>query len=56
MLDLLRRYEVAAVDGACLFAMTSGIASLRFVRTYLAHHATPTKLKAEHRIIPEIET
>jgi transposase len=56
MLDLLRRYEAAAVDGACLFATTSGIASLRFVRTYLAHHATPTKLKAEHRIIPEIET
>lgn len=56
MLDLLRRYEAAAVDDACLFASNSGIASLRFVRTYLEHHATPTKLKAEHRIIPEIET
>jgi hypothetical protein len=56
LLDLLRRYEATAVEAACLFATTSGIASLRFVRTYLAHHATPTKLKAEHRIIPEIET
>ena len=27
-----------------------------FVRTYLAHHATPTKLQTQHRIIPEIET
>jgi hypothetical protein len=56
MLDLLRRYEAGAVESACSFAATSGIASLRFVRTYLAHHATPTKLKAAHRIIPEIET
>jgi len=56
MLDLLRRYEAAAVDQACAFASTSGITSLRFVRTYLAHHATPTKLKTEHSIIPEIET
>ena len=56
MLDLLRRYEAAIVDRACAFAAASGIASLRFVRTYLAHHATPTKLKSEHRIIPEIET
>jgi len=56
LLDLLRRYEAAAVDSACLFAATSGLASLRFVRTYLAHHATPTKLQTQHRIIPEIET
>ena len=56
MLDLLRRYEAAAVDHACLFATNSGIANLHFVRTYLSHHATPTKLKTEHRIIPEIET
>jgi hypothetical protein len=56
MLDLLRRYDAAAVDGACLFATTSGISSLRFVRMYLKHHATPLKLRAEHRIIPEIET
>lgn len=56
MLDLLRRYEAEAVDHACAFAVTSGISSLRFVRTYLAHHATPLKLKSEHEIIPEIET
>jgi hypothetical protein len=56
MLDLLRRYGATAVDQACAFAATSGIASLRFVRTYLAHHATPTKLQNEHRIIPEIQT
>jgi transposase len=56
MLDLLRRYEAGSVDHACAFAANSGIASLRFVRTYLAHHATPTKLKTEHHIIPEIET
>jgi hypothetical protein len=56
MLDLLRRYEATAVDDACSFASNSGIASLRFVRAYLEHHAMPTKLKAEHRIIPEIET
>uniref|UniRef100_E6Q2E6 Transposase of ISCARN65, IS21 family n=1 Tax=mine drainage metagenome TaxID=410659 RepID=E6Q2E6_9ZZZZ len=55
MLDLLRRYDAAAVDRACSFAASSGIASLRFVRTYLGHHATTTKLQAEHRIIPEIE-
>ncbi len=56
ILDLLRRYDAQAVDSACSFATTSGVASLRFVRTYLAHHATPTKLKSEHRIIPGIET
>ena len=56
MLDLLRRYGATAVDQACTFATTSGIASLRFVRTYLAHHATPAQLKSEHPIIPEIQT
>jgi transposase len=56
MLDLLRRYEAAAVEQACSFAERSNIGSLRFVRAYLAHHATPFKLKTEHRIIPEIET
>jgi len=56
MLDLLRRYDAAAVDQACAFAAASGIASFKFLRTYLSHHATPLKLKSEHRIIPEIET
>jgi transposase len=56
MLDLLRRYEAADVDQACAFAVRSVISSLRFVRAYLQHHATPVKLKAEHRIIPEIAT
>ncbi len=56
MLDLLRRYDAAAVDQACAFAATSGIASFKFLRRYLSHHATPVKLKSEHRIIPEIET
>lgn len=56
MLDLLKRYEAAAVESACLFATTSGISSFRFVRTYLQHHATPLRLKTEHRIIPEIAT
>lgn len=56
ILDLLRRYEAAAVDRACAFAASSSICSLRFVRTYLVHHATPLKLKTEHRIIPEIQT
>jgi len=52
----LRRYDAAAVDQACAFAAASNIASFRFLRTYLSHHATPLKLKSEHRIIPEIET
>lgn len=56
MLDLLRRYGAAAVDHACAFAVNSGIASLRFVRTYLTHHAATATLKNEHRIIPEIQT
>jgi transposase len=56
MLDLLRRYEAAAVDQACTFAASSGIGSFKFLRTYLSHHSTPLKLKNEHRIIPEIET
>jgi transposase len=56
MLDLLRRYEAAAVDGACAFAVSSGISSFKFLRTYLAHHATPLRLRAEHHIIPEIQT
>jgi hypothetical protein len=56
MLDLLRRYEATAVESAFLFAATSGIASLRFVRTYLAHHATPAKLNTKHPIIPGIES
>ena len=56
MLDLLRRYDAADVERAFLFAATSNISSLRFVRTYLTHHSTLLKLKSEHRIIPEIET
>ena len=56
MLDLLRRYDAAAVDCACAFAVSSGISSFKFLRTYLSHHATPLKLKNEHRIIPEITT
>ncbi len=56
MLDLLRRYEATAVDQACAFAAASDITSFKFLRTYLSHHATPLKLKSEHRIIPEIET
>jgi hypothetical protein len=56
MLDLLRRYDAAAVDQACAFAAASGITSFKFLRTYLSHHAAPLKLKSEHRIIPEIET
>jgi transposase len=56
MLDLLRRYEAAAVDRACAFAASSGIGSLKFVRRYLEHHATPLRLQTEHRIIPTIDT
>lgn len=56
MLDLLRRYEAAAVERACLFAADVSSSSLRFVRTYLTHHATPTTLKTEHPIILGIET
>jgi len=56
VLDLLRRYEAAAVDRACAFAVSSGISSLKFVRSYLSHHSTPLQLKSEHRIIPEIAT
>lgn len=56
MLDLLRRYEAAAVDGACAFAVSSGIASFKFLRRYLSYHATPLRLREEHRIIPEIAT
>lgn len=56
MLDLLRRYEAAAVDRACAFAVSSGISSFKFLRTYLAHHAAPLRLKNDHRIIPEIAT
>ncbi|TAM58172.1 IS21 family transposase [bacterium] len=56
MLDLLRRYDPAAVERACSFAAALGTASLRFVRSYLAHHATPAALKSEHHIIPEIQT
>jgi transposase len=56
MLDLLRRYGAMSVDQACAFATTSRITSLRFLRTYLAHHAKPTKLSSEHRIIPEMQT
>jgi transposase len=56
MLDLLRRYEAAKVDAACAFAASSSISSIRFVRNYLQHHANPLKLKAEHRIIAQIET
>jgi hypothetical protein len=44
------------VDRACAFAASSGIGSLRFVRIYLAHHATPLRLKSEHRLIAPIET
>ncbi|MGH7707672.1 MAG: IS21 family transposase [Candidatus Binataceae bacterium] len=56
MLDLLRRYEVDAVERACSFAATANSSSLRFVRTYLEHHATPLTLKTQDRIIAEIET
>jgi len=56
MLDLLRRYEPAAVNEACAFATSSGIASFKFLRSYLSHHATPLRLRDEHHIIPEIGT
>ncbi|MGH7837692.1 MAG: IS21-like element ISCARN65 family transposase, partial [Candidatus Binataceae bacterium] len=56
MLDLLRRYEAVAVERACSFAASAHSSSLRFLRLYLTHHATPLKLKTEHRIIPEIQT
>jgi len=56
MLDLLRRYEGADVDRACAFAAGAGIGSLKFVRDYLSHHATPLRLRSEHHIIPQIET
>lgn len=56
MLDLLRRYAAADVDRACAFAASAGIGSLKFVRNYLSHHATPLRLRSEHHIIPAIET
>ncbi len=56
ILDLLRRYEAAAVDRACSFAASSGVTSFKFLRRYLAHHAAPLKLKNEHHLIPAIET
>jgi transposase len=56
MLDLLRRYDAAAVDHACAFAVSSGVTSFKFLRTYLTHHAMPLRLKNEHHIIPAIET
>lgn len=56
MLDLLRRYEAADVDRACAFAAAAGIGSLKFVRNYLSHHATPLRLRDEHQIIPAIDT
>ena len=55
MLDLLRRYEAAAVDTR---ARSPRRRALR--AAFRAHVSgpsrTPTKLKTEHRIIPEIET
>ncbi len=56
LLDLLRRYDAADVERACAFAASAAIANPRFVRTYLAHHATSLRLRTEHRIIPAIET
>lgn len=56
LLDLLRRYEVAAVERACSLAATANTSSLHFVRMYLQHHATPLKLRGQHHIISEIET
>jgi transposase len=56
MLDLLRRYDAAAVDGACEFAVSSGIWSFKFLRTYLSRHAAPLKLDKPHRIIATIDT
>jgi hypothetical protein len=53
---LLRNYEAPAVDRACAFAVSSGISSFRFLRTYLSHHEKLLHLKSEHEIIPEIQT
>lgn len=57
LLDLVRRYEPAAVEEACRFANLAGSANLRFVRTYLErHHERRRSLIAHHPIIPAIET
>lgn len=55
MLDLLRRYDADTVDTACEFAIRSNISSFRFIRSYLAHHSVPVKLRNEHRLIAEID-
>ena len=52
----VRRYEAEAVDQACAFAATSGISSLRFVRTYLPTTQPHCGSKTKHDIIPEIQT
>ena len=55
MLDLLRRYDATDVDEACMFAAASGIASFKFLRTYLSLHKPALTLKSEDQIIPGIE-
>ena len=56
VLDLLRRYNAADVDRACAFAISTSSKSLHFVRAYLAHHATATTMRNQHRVIPDAHT
>ena len=56
VLDLARKYGPEALERACTMANAANSSRLRFLRTYLQHHAQPKPLSERNRIIGNINT
>lgn len=56
VLDLVRRYGPRSVEHACEVAAHANSLRYRFLRTYLAHHASTQPLIARHNVVAEIDT
>ena len=56
VLDLARKYGPEALERACTMANAANSSRLRFLRTYLQHHAQPIPLSERNRIIGNINT
>ena len=56
VLDLAHKYGPEALERACTMANAANSSRLRFLRTYLQHHAQPKPLSERNRIIGNINT
>ena len=56
VLDLARKYGFEALERACTMANAANSSRLRFLRTYLQHHAQPKPLTEPNPIVGNINT